>query len=150
MNESTRIHISSSDSRGESLTSSASFSKCSRIGTPASEYSELNIWRALCRYLCSHTSSRCCCRRQQVLQPHGTHLISSRLVRRHVAVQLGSVGEGVTAQGAAEVIFVLFMAVLDVFLQRGKTLVPSITIRAGEQLGKCIGRSYTGERTHRT
>lgn len=149
MNESAGIHISSFDSKGESLTSSASLSKCSRTGTPASEYSEMSIWHALYRHLCSHTNSRRCCRRQQILQPSGTYLISSRLVRCHVAVQLSPVRERVTAQGATEVIFVLFMAVLNVFLQRGKTLVPSITIRAGKQLGKCIGRSYTGERTHR-
>lgn len=56
--------------------------------------------------------------------------------------ELGSVCEGVTAQGAAEVVFVLFMAVLNMFFQRGEALVASITVWAGEQLGKCIWCSW--------
>lgn len=46
--------------------------------------------------------------------------------------KLGSVCKGVTAQGAAEVIFVLLVAIFNVFFQRGKALISSVTIRAGE------------------
>lgn len=70
-----------------------------------------------------------------------------------MAFKLGSVCEGVTAQGAAEVVLVLLMAVLNVFFQRGKALVASITIWASEQLGKriwcsCGGRDTVTESTH--
>lgn len=75
-----------------------------------------------------------------------TYLLSSWLMWCHMTFKLGSVGKGVTAQGAAEVVFVLLMAVLNVFFQRGKALVASITIRASEQLGKCIWCSCGGKR----
>lgn len=75
-----------------------------------------------------------------------TYLLSSWLVWRHVAFQLGPVCKGVTAQGAAEVVFILLMAILNVFFQRGKALVASITIWAGEQLGKCVWCSCDGKR----
>lgn len=75
-----------------------------------------------------------------------TYLLSSWLMWCHMTFKLGSVCKGVTAQGAAEVVFILLMAVLNVFFQRGKALVASITIRAGEQLGKCIWCSCGGKR----
>lgn len=62
-----------------------------------------------------------------------------------MAFKLGPVGKGVTAQGAAEIVLVLLMAVLNVFFQRGKALVASVTIWAGEQLGKCIWCSWEGK-----
>lgn len=46
--------------------------------------------------------------------------------------ELGSVRKGVTAQGATEVVFVLFMAIFNVFFQRGKAFISSVTIWAGE------------------
>lgn len=46
-----------------------------------------------------------------------THLIPRWLVRGHVPLELGAVGERVVAQGAGEVLLVLLMAVLDVLLQ---------------------------------
>lgn len=64
-----------------------------------------------------------------------------------MTLELGSICEGVAAQGAAEVVLVLLMAVLDVFLQRREALVASVTIRAGEQLGKSIWRSWEGKST---
>ena len=55
-----------------------------------------------------------------------------------MALELGSVCKRVTAQGAAEVVFVLLVAILNVFFQRGKAFISSVTVRTGEQLGKCI------------
>lgn len=75
-----------------------------------------------------------------------TYLLSSWLVWRHVAFQLGPVCKGVTAQRTAEVVFILLMAILNVFFQRGKALVASITIWAGEQLGKCVWCPCDGRR----
>ena len=46
--------------------------------------------------------------------------------------ELGSVCKGVTAQGATEVIFILFVAIFNMFFQRGKAFISSVTIRAGE------------------
>ena len=55
-----------------------------------------------------------------------------------MALELGSVCKRVTAQGAAEVVFILLVAILNVFFQRGKAFISSVTIRTGEHLGKCI------------
>lgn len=71
-------------------------------------------------------------------QSFHTYLISSWFMWCHVTFKLSSVCKGVTAQGATKVIFILFMAILNVFFQRGKAFIASITIWAGEQLGKCI------------
>lgn len=139
---STATQITPFVSYGRTLTSAAGWS------APGLALQPTKLWdkRPACSVgLCSHT--RCCCRGQQGLQPTATDLISSWLVRRHVAVQLCSIRKRVTAEGATEVILVLFMAVFNVFLQRGEAFVPSVTVRAGEQLGKCIGRSCTGDTT---
>lgn len=55
-----------------------------------------------------------------------------------MALELGSVCKRVAAQGAAEVVFILLVAILNVFFQRGKAFISSVTIWTGEQLGKCI------------
>lgn len=144
MNGSAGTQITPFVSYGRTLTSTVGLS------APGSALQATGLWdeHPACSVgLCSHTKR--CCRGQLGLQPTATDLISSWLVRRHVAVQLCSVCKRVTAKGAAEVILVFFMAVFNVFLQRGKALVPSITVRAGKQLGKCIGCSCTAERKWR-
>lgn len=99
-------------------------------------------------HFCPRTKPQHWCRGQQPNKP--TYWISSWFVWCHVAVELRSVRKRVTAQGAAEVILVLFMAVFNVLLQGGETLVPSVAVRAGEQLGKCIRCSCTGQTMHQT
>lgn len=69
------------------------------------------------------------------------YLVPGGLVRGHVALQLGAVRERVVAQRAGEVLLVLLMAVLDVLLQRSQTLVASVAVGAGQQLGESIWRS---------
>ena len=48
----------------------------------------------------------------------------------HVPLQLGAVGEGVAALGAAEVVVAGLVAVLDVLLQGGVALVTARAVRA--------------------
>lgn len=71
----------------------------------------------------------------------GANLIPGGLVRGHVALQLGAVGEGVVAERAGKVFIVFLMAVLDVLLERRKPLVAPVAVGAGQQLGKGIWRS---------
>lgn len=71
----------------------------------------------------------------------GANLIPGGLVRGHVALQLGAVGEGVVAERAGKVLLVLLMAVLDVLLERRQPLVAPVAVGAGQQLGKGIWRS---------
>lgn len=111
------------------------------------QHTEDLLW-AVTRF-CAHNKSQPCYRGQQLLI-QTTYWISSWFVWRHVAVELRSVRKRVTAQGAAEVIFVFFMAVFNVFLQRGETLVPPIAVWAGEQLGKRVRCSCTRETMHQT
>lgn len=68
------------------------------------------------------------------------YLVSGRLVRGHVTVQLSTVAESFGAQRAGEALLVLLVTVLDVFLQRRQALVAAVTVRTREQLGKVILR----------
>ena len=55
-----------------------------------------------------------------------------------MAVQLRAVGEGVAAEGAAEVVLALLVPVLDVLLQGGVALVAAGAVGAREQLGEGV------------
>lgn len=75
------------------------------------------------------------------MAPWGLYLVSPVFVHRHVAFQLGAVGEAVVAVGAAEALVRLLMAVLDVLLQRAVALVPAGAVRTRQQLGEGVGSS---------
>lgn len=69
-----------------------------------------------------------------------SHLVSGWLVGGHMALQLCAVGKCLTAQGAWEALFILLVAILDVFLEGRQPLVATVTVRAGQQLGKVVWR----------
>lgn len=69
------------------------------------------------------------------------HLICPRLVRHHMPLELGAVGERVATKRAGKVLLILLVAVLDVFLQRRQALVATVAVGAGQQLGKSIWSS---------
>lgn len=56
-------------------------------------------------------------------------------------LELGAVGKRVVAKRTGEVFLVLLMAILDVLLQGGQTLVAPVAVGAGQQLGKSIWSS---------
>ena len=62
-------------------------------------------------------------------------------MRGCVAVELRAVGEGIAAEGAAEAVLTLLVAVFDVLLQGGVALVAARAVRAGEQLGEGVWSS---------
>lgn len=55
-----------------------------------------------------------------------------------MAVQLCAIGKSITAKWAWECFLVFLMPVFDVLFERGQPLIASITVRAGQQLGKVI------------
>lgn len=69
------------------------------------------------------------------------HLICPWLVRHHMPLELGAIGKRVVTERARKVLFVLLMAVFDVFLQGCQTLVAPVAVGAGQQLGKSIWSS---------
>ena len=69
------------------------------------------------------------------------HLICPWLVRHHMPLELGAVGERVATKRAGKVLFILLVAVLDVLLQRCQALVAAVAVGAGQQLGKSIWSS---------
>lgn len=69
-----------------------------------------------------------------------SHLVSGWLVGGHMAFQLCAVGKCFAAQGAWKALLVLLMAVLDVLLEGRQPLVATVTVRAGQQLGKVVWR----------
>lgn len=68
------------------------------------------------------------------------YLVSGRLVRGHVTVQLSTVAEILGAQRAGVALLVLLVTVLDVFLQRRQALVAAVAVRTREQLGEVVLR----------
>lgn len=69
------------------------------------------------------------------------HLVCPWLVRHHMPLELGAVGERVATKRAGKVLFILLVAVLDVLLQRCQALVATVAVGAGQQLGKSIWSS---------
>lgn len=69
------------------------------------------------------------------------YLVAGRFVGGHVTLQLCAVAEGVGTQQTAEALLVLFVPILDVFLQRCQTLVAAVAVWTCEQLGKVVWRA---------
>ena len=75
------------------------------------------------------------------------YLFPRALVVAHVSLQLGAVGEGVAALGAAEVVIAGLVAILDVLLQGGVALVTARAVRANVELGEGVWQAWGWERS---
>lgn len=79
------------------------------------------------------------------------YLLPAAPVVAHVPLQLGAVGEGVAAVGAAVVVLAGLVPVLDVLLQGGVALVAAGAVGAGVQRREGVGGSWRrgggGDRT---